>query len=190
MESCHVLLGRPWQFDKQTIHDGLTNKITFTHNNKKFVLHPLTPTQVLEDQVQMKNKLNNERKSKTPRNHNLSIKDTVRVWELGVPSHKVTQKESLLTKNSLKTCLLTEQPPYLLLCKGTLMCAQSDKTGSKVLPPSIEKLLKEFDDVFPSDGPTGLPPFRGIQHQIDFVPRASLPNRLTYRTNPEETKEI
>jgi len=65
----------------------------------------------------MKNKLNNERKSKTPRNHNLSIKDTVRVWELGVPSHKVTQKESLLTKNSLKTCLLIEQPPYLLLCK-------------------------------------------------------------------------
>ena len=117
MQACHVLLGRPWQFDKQTIHDGLTNEITFTHNNKKFVLHPLTPTQVLEDQVQMKNKLNNERKSKTPRNHNLSIKDTVRVWELGVPSHKVTQKESLLTKNSLKTCLLIEQPPYLLLCK-------------------------------------------------------------------------
>jgi len=23
MEACHILLGRPWQFDKQTIHDGL-----------------------------------------------------------------------------------------------------------------------------------------------------------------------
>ena len=51
MEACHVLLRRPWQFDKQTIHDGLTNEINFTHNHKKFVLHPLTPTQVLEDQV-------------------------------------------------------------------------------------------------------------------------------------------
>jgi len=182
-------LGRPWQFDKQTIHDGLTNKITFTYNNKKFILHPLTPTHVLEDQVQMKNKLHNERKNKTPRNHNLSIEDTDGVWELGVPSHEVTQKESLLTKNSLKTCLLNEQPPYLLLCKGTLMCAHSDKIGTKVLPP-IEKLLKEFDDAFPSDGPTGLPPFRGIEHQIEFVPGASLPNRPTYRTNPEETKEI
>jgi len=70
------------------------------------------------------------------------------------------------------------------------MRAHSDKTGSKILPPSIEKLLKEFDDVFPSDGPTRLPPFRGIEHQIDFVPGASLPNRPTYRTNPEETKEI
>jgi len=66
MEACYVLLGRPWQFDKQTIHYGLTNEITFTHNNKKFVLQPLTPTQVLEDQVQMKNKLYNETKSETP----------------------------------------------------------------------------------------------------------------------------
>jgi len=30
----------------------------------------------------------------------------------------------------------------------------------------------------------------GIEHQIDLVPRASLPNRSAYRTNPEETKEI
>jgi len=31
MEACHVFLGRPWQFYKQTIHYGLTNEITFTH---------------------------------------------------------------------------------------------------------------------------------------------------------------
>nr|KYP59225.1 Retrovirus-related Pol polyprotein from transposon 412 family [Cajanus cajan] len=36
----------------------------------------------------------------------------------------------------------------------------------------------------------GLPPLRGIEHQIDLVPGASLPNRLAYRTNPQETKEI
>ena len=38
--------------------------------------------------------------------------------------------------------------------------------------------------------PAGLPPIHGIEHQIDLVPSASLPNRLAYRTNPEETKEI
>jgi len=54
MEACHVLLESPWKFDKKTIHDGLTNKITFIHNQNKFVLHPLSPSQVLEDQVQMK----------------------------------------------------------------------------------------------------------------------------------------
>nr|KYP76514.1 hypothetical protein KK1_020759 [Cajanus cajan] len=31
MEACHILLGRPWQFDKHTIHDGLTNKIVINN---------------------------------------------------------------------------------------------------------------------------------------------------------------
>nr|KYP32163.1 hypothetical protein KK1_047209 [Cajanus cajan] len=44
MEACHILLGRPWKFNKHTIHDGLTNKISFTHKNRKIVFHPLTPT--------------------------------------------------------------------------------------------------------------------------------------------------
>nr|KYP40610.1 Retrovirus-related Pol polyprotein from transposon 297 family [Cajanus cajan] len=55
MEACHILLGRPWQFDKHIIHDGLTKKISFTHKNRKIVFHPLTPPQVFEDQKQMKN---------------------------------------------------------------------------------------------------------------------------------------
>jgi hypothetical protein len=35
-----------------------------------------------------------------------------------------------------------------------------------------------------------LPPLRGIEHQIDLIPGAMLPNRAAYRTNLEETKEI
>jgi hypothetical protein len=31
---------------------------------------------------------------------------------------------------------------------------------------------------------------RGIEHQIDLISGATLPNRAAYRTNPEETKEI
>ncbi|XP_052736727.1 uncharacterized protein LOC128197915, partial [Vigna angularis] len=49
---------------------------------------------------------------------------------------------------------------------------------------------KEFDDLFPQEIPKGLPPIRGIEHQIDFIPGAVLPNRPAYRTNPQETKEI
>ena len=51
-------------------------------------------------------------------------------------------------------------------------------------------MLQEYEDVFPDEVPPGLPPKRGIEHQIDLVPGASLPNRAAYRTNPEETKEI
>src|SRR3954471_455063 len=31
---------------------------------------------------------------------------------------------------------------------------------------------------------------RGIEHQIDLIHGATLPNHAPYRTNPEETKEI
>ncbi|KAF7833039.1 Transposon Ty3-I Gag-Pol polyprotein [Senna tora] len=54
----------------------------------------------------------------------------------------------------------------------------------------IDRSMKEFDDAFPDEVPTGLPPLRGIEHQIDFMPRASIPNRPAYRSNLEETKEL
>nr|KYP33691.1 Retrotransposable element Tf2 [Cajanus cajan] len=46
MEACHILLGRPWQFDKQTHHDGLTNKITFTHKGWALLNQPPQATRV------------------------------------------------------------------------------------------------------------------------------------------------
>ncbi|KAH9780609.1 hypothetical protein KPL71_008138 [Citrus sinensis] len=58
------------------------------------------------------------------------------------------------------------------------------------LPSSITSLLQEYEDVFPEETPHGLPPIRGIKHQIDFVPGAAIPNRPAYRSNSKETKEL
>ena len=58
------------------------------------------------------------------------------------------------------------------------------------LPRVVVSLLQEYEDVFPNDIPSGLPPIRGIEHQIDFVPGVTIPNRPAYRSNPEETKEL
>jgi ribulose bisphosphate carboxylase small subunit len=44
--------------------------------------------------------------------------------------------------------------------------------------------------VFLEEAPAGLPPLCGIEHHIDFIPGATLPNRAPYCTNPNETKEI
>ena len=54
----------------------------------------------------------------------------------------------------------------------------------------VSNVLQDFGDVFPAEIPSGLPPLKGIEHQIDLIPGASLPNRAPYRTNPQETKEI
>jgi hypothetical protein len=58
------------------------------------------------------------------------------------------------------------------------------------LPIVVLDLLQEFGDVFPDEVPAGLPPMRGIEHQIDLIPGVSLPNCPADRTNPDETKEI
>jgi len=42
-------LGRPWQFDKQTLHDGHTNQYIFFTNGKKTTFQPLSPQEVNKD---------------------------------------------------------------------------------------------------------------------------------------------
>ena len=40
MDACHLLLGRPWKFDKSVIHNGRTNTYTFVFNDVRIVLVP------------------------------------------------------------------------------------------------------------------------------------------------------
>ena len=81
--------------------------------------------------------------------------------DIGIPSPKVIQHRNMLTRKSFEKVLHDEQPLYLLLYKGTLTCIATS-LESKKLSPELEKLLKEFEDVFPKKGPKGLPPLRGI----------------------------
>ncbi|XP_022854584.1 uncharacterized protein LOC111375900 [Olea europaea var. sylvestris] len=49
---------------------------------------------------------------------------------------------------------------------------------------------EEFQEVFLKDIPSGLPPIRRIEHQIDFIAGAIIHNRPAYRSNPDETKKF
>ena len=43
MNVCHILLGRPWQHAKHSMHNGFTNVYTIKHNGKLKELIPLPP---------------------------------------------------------------------------------------------------------------------------------------------------
>ncbi|XP_074314127.1 uncharacterized protein LOC141649333 [Silene latifolia] len=45
MDACHLLLGRPWEFDRNTTHQGKENVYVFKHNGKRVTLTPLPPNQ-------------------------------------------------------------------------------------------------------------------------------------------------
>ncbi|XP_024007271.1 uncharacterized protein LOC112083475 [Eutrema salsugineum] len=119
--------------------------------------------------------------------------------------------ESMVEKLGLK--LMKRPKPYKLkwlneagemVVKNQVMVPISigkyqDEILCDVLPMDAGHILlgrpwqsdrREFKDVFPEENPQGLPPTRGIEHQIDFIPGASLPNKPAYRTNPLETKEL
>ncbi|KAL5857290.1 hypothetical protein ACOSQ3_004748 [Xanthoceras sorbifolium] len=128
MNAGHILLGRPWQFDKHVTHDGYANRYSFVLHKRPITLVPLTPRQVYEDQVRLKD-------------------------ERDVKKESESSKEKEVDEKKRET-------------------------------------KQDFDEVFPEEMPIGLPPIRGIEHQIDFVPGAPIPNRPAYRSNPEETKEL
>ncbi|KAL5752224.1 hypothetical protein ACOSP7_022412 [Xanthoceras sorbifolium] len=128
MNAGHILLGRPWQFDRHVTHDRYTNRYSFVLHKRPITLVPLTPRQVYEDQVRLKD-------------------------ERDVKNESESSKEKEVEEKKRET-------------------------------------KQDFDEVFPEEMPIGLPPIRGIEHQIDFVPGAPIPNRPAYRSNPEETKEL
>ncbi|KAF8095701.1 hypothetical protein N665_0325s0004 [Sinapis alba] len=156
MQAGHLLLGRPWQFDKETIHHGRTNIYSFNHNNKKHNLSSLSPQEVHDMQKAMDQ------------------------------TNKVSKTNLYINSGRVIKSLQLETHVLLMVFKEGCFA------GFEVpdLPAQVKELVDKYNDVFPEEIPAGLPPIRGIEHQIDLVPGAPLPNRAAYRVNPEETKEL
>ncbi|XP_048627321.1 uncharacterized protein LOC125596017 [Brassica napus] len=152
----HILLGRPWQFDKETIHHGRTNVYSFSHNNKKHSLAPLSPQEVYEMQQAMDY------------------------------ASKVSKTNLYITSSQVVKSLHHETHVLLMVFRESCFAG----IEATELPGEVQGLMEQYKDVFPDEIPAGLPPIRGIEHQIDFVPGAPLPNRAAYRVYPEEAKEL
>ncbi|KAK1579643.1 hypothetical protein QYE76_016621 [Lolium multiflorum] len=185
MTVCHMLLGRPWQFDKKAIHDGYSNAYTFKVKDKKFELRPMTPSQIIADNAKALARAQHH-------THHSEMRGDGATHQKESERHHphMSERKSVLLATKSEWREVKDNPSttihYVLICKG-LSSETNDLTN---IPSSLLSLLKEFQDVFPDELPHGLPPLRGIEHRIDLIPGAPLPNRAAYRTNPEDTKEI
>jgi len=52
MDACHILLGRPWLFDRRVMNDDFLNTYTFTKDGKKITLAPFSPSQLTKSKPQ------------------------------------------------------------------------------------------------------------------------------------------
>ena len=97
-------------------------------------------------------------------------------------------KMSFYAKESeVRKAFMANQPMIFMVFKESY---PSNNETNQSPVSLVVSLLQEFEDVFLEEVPSGLPPIRGIEHQIDFIPGAVIPNRPTYRSNLEETKEL
>ncbi|XP_024015861.1 uncharacterized protein LOC112089116 [Eutrema salsugineum] len=159
MEVGHILLGRPWQFDKKAIHAGFTIKHTFEHHGRNITLAPLSPRDVYLDQMKLEQ--SNKGKSVVSEPPNTSTKNE----SLREPPEKAFQgtlvsKETLFVRPcELKHAVHTKQSLVLLMFKSALASLTDPQPD---FPSSVLPLLQEFKDVFPDESPAVYHPYAGL----------------------------
>jgi hypothetical protein len=148
---------------------------------RKITLLPLAPNEI----VHCDRAIAETARRESEIQHTFPVKLEQRAPSSSSNAIKLKSHAMLATKSDL--VVSTDVSFHALVCRQVLFSLEDITTP---LPRVVTNILQVFNDVFPAEIPLGLPPLRGIEHQIDLIPGASLPNRTMYRTNPEETKEI
>ena len=65
MQAGHILLGRPWQYDRKVNHDGHKNMYKFVMKNQFIRLVPLSPLEAFQDRARIAAEFKMRRKKKS-----------------------------------------------------------------------------------------------------------------------------
>ncbi|GKV07003.1 hypothetical protein SLEP1_g18815 [Rubroshorea leprosula] len=150
MHAGHLLLGRPWQYDKRVTHDGFKNRYSFVMEGKTITLAPLSPRQVYEDQLRLKkeSKLRKESELEGMKNREKTVeKELKRREKIKSVENKERKSVSVSAKESdVKAAFLAKQPMLVLLYKDAYF---NTNELNDSLPSVLKSLLQDFKDVFP-----------------------------------------
>ena len=75
---------------------------------------------------------------------------------------------------------------HALIVKQVLTLGDEQKAVEH--PAEVKAIWEEFRGVMPEELSDGLPPMQDIQHHIDLILGASLPNIPYYRMSPKESE--
>ncbi|XP_027158252.1 uncharacterized protein LOC113759872 [Coffea eugenioides] len=161
MHATHVILGRPWQFDKHVTFDGRANKYTLLHDGKRKVLTPLTPAQVYEDQLKLQRECEQDRqrrkqKAVDPGKGSTSASEPSTKGQVSTPSvthdksptTPTTRKQNMIIKaKDVRKVVNSDQPVLLMICKHVLLdVAELDKALPSILVPKKDGTWRMYTD--------------------------------------------
>ena len=92
MHATHLLLGKPWQFDRKTKYNGFKNRYSLGKDERACKLASLSPRQVYEDELKLKSKSKAEM--------------IIQQCEAMVTMQKYSLKESMPTKWVYKVSIM------------------------------------------------------------------------------------
>jgi hypothetical protein len=162
-------LGHSWEFDTDVIHHGRSNKYTLMHNGKEITLLPLTPNEI----VQCNRAIAETARRESKIQHASPVKLEQRAPSSSSNAIELKSRAMLTIKADIVVSTNVDISFHALVCRQVLFSLKDITTP---LSRAITNLLREFKDVFPAEILSRLPLLRGIEHQIDLILNALLPN--------------
>ena len=157
--------------------------------SSSFTLKPLSPREVCDDQIRMGEKREQEKENSEAPQRNMKKKSDTPEEKSDTHKRESDTHERKFNyfaeASEVRKVLPAHEPLNLQYCKDSKISTDNSNEFTISISPSVQPLLQEFKNVFPKEIPHGLPPSRGIEHQVDLLPGASLPYRPTYKSNPQ-----
>ncbi len=158
--------------------------------SSSFTLKPLSPREVCDDQIRMGEKREQEKENSEAPQRNMKKKSDTPEEKSDTHKRESDTHERKFNyfaeASEVRKVLPAHEPLNLQYCKDSKISTDNSNEFTISISPSVQPLLQEFKDVFSKEIPHGLPPSRSIEHQVDLLPEASLPNRPTYNNKPQE----